>query len=320
MSLSPYWWPDPTKKDGKPYIRKDGEVNPEREKYDQPTLDAITDGVETLATAYYLTGDEKYAAKAAGLIRAWYFDDATKMNPNCRYSQIHMGRDEPEASGTLECNRMRRVVDADAMLAGSSNWTNEDHAKLQAWFKQFLNYMLTSEQGNAEHNAPNNHGTWFVVQASTYAMFIGDEATAKKLIDEQGKKRIASQIEPDGRQPLELLRTKAYDYSRFNLEALENLAMFANRIGVDLWNYKTDDGRCIRAAVDWLAPYAAGEKQWDGMQITEPKMSETVRVYRLAATDTMNRNTKPSHKRRESEERSRKAIGRTSCIRRRSRR
>ena len=114
-------------------------------------------------------------------------------------------------------------------------------------------------------------------------MFVGDEATAKKLVDEQGKKRIASQIEPDGRQPFEMVRTKAYDYSRFNLEALENLAMFAQRVGVDLWSYKTEDGRSIRAALDWLAPYASGVKKWDGKQITEPKMSETVRVFRLAA-------------------------------------
>src|SRR5581483_6046230 len=117
----------------------------------------------------------------------------------------------------------------------------------------------------------------------TYMMFVGDNDAARKLLEEQAKKRIASQIEPDGRQPLELVRTKAYDYCRFNLEALENVAMFGDRLGMNLWNYKTDDGRCIRAAVDWLAPFASGEKQWDGMQITEPKMVETGRVFRFAA-------------------------------------
>src|SRR5436305_1275860 len=42
-SLSPYWWADPSKADGKPYIRKDGQTNPERLQYDQPALDAFTD-------------------------------------------------------------------------------------------------------------------------------------------------------------------------------------------------------------------------------------------------------------------------------------
>jgi hypothetical protein len=169
------------------------------------------------------------------------------------------------------------------LLTGSANWSAEDHEKLQAWFKQFLNYLLTTKQGDDEHNAPNNHGTWFCVQATTYALYLGDDTTAKKLINEQGTKRISSQIEPDGRQPLELVRTKAYDYCRFNLEALCNVALLGKHVGVDLWNYKTDDGRSIRAALDWLAPYATGEKTWEGKQITDPKMLESARVYRLAA-------------------------------------
>jgi len=283
MSLSPYWWPDPSKKDGAPYIRKDGQVNPERLKYDEPTIVAFAADVDTLATAYFFSGDEKYAARAAQLIRAWYFDDATRMNPNCRYGQIHIGDDKAQGTAVLECNQMRHVVDADALLIGSSNWTSADHEKLQAWFKEFLSYLLTSKQGESEHNAPNNHGTWFLVQSVTYALYLGDDDTAKKLIYEQAKHRIATQIESDGREPLELVRTKAYDYCRFNLEALENVALLADRVGIDLWNYKTDDGRSIRAALDWLSPYASGEKKWEGQQITDPKMNETMRVYRIAA-------------------------------------
>ena len=123
MSLSPYWWPDPSKPDGKPYIRKDGQINPERLKYDQPTIEAFAETVQTLAMAYYFSGDEKYAAKAAELLRVWYFDDATKMNPNCKYGQIHLGNDRMQGTAVLECNRMRLAVDADGMLDGSSNWT-----------------------------------------------------------------------------------------------------------------------------------------------------------------------------------------------------
>src|SRR5512142_174353 len=29
LSFGPYWWPDPKKPNGLPYIRRDGEVNPE---------------------------------------------------------------------------------------------------------------------------------------------------------------------------------------------------------------------------------------------------------------------------------------------------
>jgi hypothetical protein len=191
--------------------------------------------------------------------------------------------DKVRGVGCIETNRMRSVLDADGLLAGSSNWSGEDHAKLQAWFKEFLNYLLTSDQGHEERDAPNNHGTWFAVQTSMYALYLDDTELAKKIIDEQGHARIKSQVEPDGRQPRELERTKAYDYSRFNLEALCNLARLGERVGVDLWNYKTDDGRSIRAALDWLAPYASGEKQFEGQQIVPAKTVEAARVFRWAA-------------------------------------
>jgi hypothetical protein len=283
MSLSPYWWPDPAKPDGKPYLRKDGQVNPEREKYDQPKLDKLTEAAGDLALAYYLKGDEKYAQKASQLIRVWFLDDATRMNPNCRYAQVVRGQDEVRQYGVIETVRMRRVLDADALLNGSTHWSDADHQKLKAWFKEYLDYLLTSEQGRKEHDSPNNHGSWYAVQTASYAMYLGDESTARQLVAGQGRKFISTQIDPDGRQPLEMERTKAFDYSRFNLEALGNLAMFGQQLGVDLWNFKTEDGRSLRAALDWFAPYASGEKKWEGQQIVDPKMAEAMRVYRWAA-------------------------------------
>jgi hypothetical protein len=62
MSLSKYWWPDPDKSDGLPYIRKDGEVNPETNKIpDHENLNKVILAVSTLGQAYYFNGEEKYA-------------------------------------------------------------------------------------------------------------------------------------------------------------------------------------------------------------------------------------------------------------------
>src|SRR5262245_29546956 len=135
MSLSPYWWPDPTKSDGKPYIRKDGLVNPERANYDLDGLDQVCKAADSLGLAYYLTGDEQYAEKCAQLIRVWFLDDATRMNPNVQFAQFVPGYTETRPSGCIEVNRLRSVVDADGLITGSKSWSKEDHQKLQAWFK-----------------------------------------------------------------------------------------------------------------------------------------------------------------------------------------
>jgi len=85
---------------------------------------------------------------------------------------------------------------------------------------------------------------------------------------EFGAKRIAKQIEPDGRQPRELARTQAWNYSIFNLEALINAASIADQLRIDLWNYQTDDQRSIRKALDWLLPFSTGAKKWSDSQIS----------------------------------------------------
>ena len=262
---------------------EDGEFNPQREKYDLPRMEAMGDAVGNLSLAYYFTGDEKYAAKAKELIRVWFVDEKTRMNPNMKYAQFRPGYDDLRPAGIIESNRLRAVVDADGLLAGSKHWSADDSKKLKAWFRELLNYLETSEQGKNEQAAPNNHGTWYGVQATTYALYLGDKELAKKLILRHGRDRIASQIEPDGRQPHELERTNGFDYSRFNILAHQELAMLGERVGLDLWHYQTPDGRSLRKAIDWLLPYATGEKKWEYQQIRSKKMKEAATVLRRAA-------------------------------------
>jgi hypothetical protein len=282
MSLSPYWWPDPSKPDGKPYIRKDGQFNPERAKYDLEPMDKMTKAVDALATAYFFTGDEKYAKKAGELMRAWFIDESTRMNPNLKFAQFVPGYDKPRPSGIIEGGRFRRVVDADGLLAGSQHWSSADSAALKSWFGQLLQYIRTSEQGRGEIEQANNHGSWVHVQMATYALFTGQDDVARELLGKY-KELVDSQIKPDGTQPEELARTQSFHYSRYNLLALIELATLGDHLGMDLWNYKTDDGRSLRTAIDYLLPYAVKEKDWPHEQITPIKYGDMVEVLRRAA-------------------------------------
>jgi hypothetical protein len=284
MSLSPYWWPDKSKPDGKPFVRKDGEVNPDRAKYDLPHMEAQSDAAEALAMHYYFTGDEKYAKRSAVILRAWFIDPATRMNPNCRYAQFIPGvEEENRAAGVIETNRLRDVVDADGLLAGSQHWSADDSKQLKGWFRDFLTYLIESEQGKKEQAAPNNHGTFWGVQAATYALYLDDAELAKQIIQKHGPGRIAKQIEPDGRQPEEIERTKAFDYSRFNILAHQDLAMLGSRIGLDVWSYQSEDGRSLRKAIDWMLPFMTAERAWQYKQISPPKLKEAATVLRRAA-------------------------------------
>ena len=283
MSQAPYFWADPKSPNGLPYIRRDGERNPEINKYpDHKILDELENSVETLSLAYYLKGDETYATKAVQLLRAFFLDPATKMNPNLEYAQAIPGVNTGRGIGLIETRGLTRVVDAIGLLNGSKALTDADKQGLKDWFGKFLAWMQESKNGRDESASKNNHGSSYDVQTASYALFIGKRDLAKQIIETAKAKRIALQIEPDGRQPLELERTRAWSYSIMNLDELMQLATLGDVVGVDLWNYKTTDGRSIRRALEYLYPFAIGEK-WTYQQLGEWQPQDLFPLMRRAA-------------------------------------
>jgi hypothetical protein len=276
MSLAPYWWPNPDTPNGLPYIRRDGEINPERDHAsDRKRLDAMVHAVTTLASAYFFTGTDKYADRAVKLLRFWFFDPASKMTPRLEYAQAVPGRSQGGAAGIIETHDLPYLLDAVALLSHSPLWTKTDHKQLQAWFGAYLEWLRKSPQGRDEAEAKNNHGTWYDVQIASYALFTAQDQLAKSVLTQFRAKRIDKQIEPEGRQPRELARAQPWHYSVFNLEAMLNAAAIAGTIGVDPSSFDKGPGD-IRAAMNWLAPFATGEKKWQSGQ------SSNLRPERLA--------------------------------------
>ncbi|PYS57438.1 MAG: hypothetical protein DMF74_26040, partial [Acidobacteria bacterium] len=173
MTQAPYFWPDPKSPNGLPYIRRDGERNPEINRItDHHSLDQLESSVETLALAYYFKGDEAYAAKAVQLLRAFFLDAATRMNPNLQYAQFIPGVNTGRGIGLIETRGLTHVVDAIGLLAESKSLTDADQRGLQDWFGKFLQWMQESKNGREEAAAKNNHGTYYDVQVVSYALFL----------------------------------------------------------------------------------------------------------------------------------------------------
>jgi hypothetical protein len=283
VSLAPYFWPNPDTRDGLPYVRRDGRANPEKDRYDKPQLARLGEAVRTLGLAYFLTGDERYAAHAAKLVRAWFLDAATRMNPNFTHAQFIPGQNTGRGTGLIEARSFVYVLDGLALVGGSPSWTSADRDALKDWYKQFLGWMRTSPEGRQEANAGNNHGSWYDVELAAFALFTGDRDLARQTVEAAKAKRIARQIEPDGSMPRELERTKSLDYTLFNLQALFHLATLGDRVGVDLWHHQTADGRGLRQALDSVLSYTTGGRPWPGQQINKPHLSGLRTLLRRAA-------------------------------------
>ncbi|WP_375446755.1 alginate lyase family protein [uncultured Fibrella sp.] len=283
MSVGPYWWPDSTKPNGLPYIRKDGQINPERYAIQDGTyLNALCDDVQVLALAYYFSNDENYARRAADLLRVWFLNSDTRMNPNLNYGQAIPGITEGRGIGLIDTRMLAKLVDAVQLLKESKAWPQKDHVALQTWFRQFLTWMLTSPVGKDEEDEHNNHGTYYDFQTVAFALFLNDKPLAKQMLAQKTMKRIQSQLNEDGSQPHELARTLTWGYSLMNLKGFFGLAQLAEKVNIDLWNYETADGKSIRKAYTWMLPYAEGEKPWTFQQIKDLHREEFLPVKVVA--------------------------------------
>ncbi|MEM6334134.1 MAG: alginate lyase family protein [Planctomycetota bacterium] len=282
VSLSPYWWPNPDTDDGLPYVRRDGEVNPERDLYDLPALDTMTTSVRDLALAAFYLGDQRYAENAAERLRVWFLNEDTRMNPRMLYGQFVPGVSEGRKFGIIETNRFRWTPDAAAIVHEAGALTDEELDGVKAWFDAYKTWLLTSEFGTGELAGKNNHGTWCAAQIALYASFSGDEATVVAMC-EGVKERIAYQYAPDGSQHEELRRTRALEYSDFNNRAMLELAHMGSAVGVDLWSFETAGGRSIRKGIDFLTPYMVDIDSWTYQQTRTPRYDRLAAGLRRAS-------------------------------------
>lgn len=267
MTIAIYFWPDPKKADGLPYIRRDGEINPETKDYkDKANIGLMIKSVEKLALAYYFSEDEKYAEKAVAQIKAWFLDPATKMNPNLNFAQAIKGKNDGRGIGLIESREFVLVIDAIGLLQHSKHWTSKEQTGMEDWFKAYLEWFSTSKNGIEEMNAKNNHGIWYDAQKLGFALFTKNNKAAKSTI-ESVKERLESQMDETGFFPLEMERTISLHYEAFILEPLFWIAQMGGFLNEDLWNYETPKGKSIKKGFEVLVPYLTNEKDWIGQQI-----------------------------------------------------
>jgi Alginate lyase len=273
VSMAPYFWPDADATGGLPYVRRDGQLNPEAnsDRYDKRRLMEMARNSEALALAYRFTGNDVYAACCARQLRTWFLDPATRMTPHLAYAQVIPGKAKGRSFGVLDGHYLLPAFDAAGLLRGSRYWSESDREQLVAWAAEFLRWLRTSRSGRKEARSQNNHGTLFDVQVAHLSLLVGDVELARQTAERAKKRRIARQIRPEGSQPKELSRTEAFFYSQYNLAALFKLATRAEHAGVDLWRYETAFGAGIRTALDFVVPYLEntskpwpyqGRRQW----------------------------------------------------------
>jgi len=270
MTIGPYWWPNPDTEDGLPYVRRDGVTNPQANDntFDRRSRSRMTSAVNTLAQAYFFTGEEAYAEHAALLLRTWFLDEATAMNPHLQYAQAVPGRNEGRGIGIIDTVGWIDLIDSVGLIQSSPHWTAQDHEGLRRWFGEYLDWLKTSDNGRNEQGQINNHGTWYDAQVMIFALFTDQPDLAKEQLRQWTLRRIDSQMTVDGEQPYEVRRTRSWNYSTYNLRAFFTVARLGRHVDENLWQYEDEDGRSLTRALHYLLDYHERIDDWPHRQIS----------------------------------------------------
>jgi hypothetical protein len=209
FSEGDYWWPDEANPDS-PYVQRDGLTNPDNFVAHRKAMIRFSRIVGALASAYILTGNNKYAARAMVHCRAWFVDTATLMNPNLLFAQAIKGRATGRGIGIIDTIHFMEVVQGMLVFEKSGAATKGELEKCKQWFESYLNWLTTHPYGKAEMNAANNHGTCWVMQVASFSKFTGNHKLQEFCRERYKSVLLPGQMSADGSFPLELRRTKPY--------------------------------------------------------------------------------------------------------------
>lgn len=279
-------WPNPKTPDGMPWIRRDGPANPAAKGpgYDKASYNLTISRIQTLALAWFYARDERYAAKAAQLLRVWFTDPATRMNPNFNHASALPGVYAGMPIGIIEGVVLIELFDHVKLLAGAKAWVAADDAALRGWISGYVAWLLGSKFGQTEGRATNNHGVWYAAQVAACSLYLGERQHVRPMV-ENVRKFLAAQQTPEGGFDSELKREQSLMYSVYVLMAYETLARCGAQTGDDLWHYTTANGRSLERGIAFIAPYLSGDKAWTWHDIEagKPVRANAFIMTRLAA-------------------------------------
>ena len=267
MTMGTYWWPDPSKPEGLPYIRRDGYVN--KEAQDRNTYAAMATAVSELAHAAYLFERRDLGERSLEFLAAWHIDEKTRMNPHAEYAQAIPGICEGRGIGIIDIRMSYKIFDATEILYALGIMNAEQYAAIKKWYVDFVNWLITSEKGIFEDNYFNNHGCWYDVQVLSAAIFTGRSELARRVAMNSYRRRHKMHINADGKQPHELERTQAMSYSVMNLLGLSIIAGLSVPLGYREYievDAEADDILLAKAA-EFLYPYTKDQSEFPYAQI-----------------------------------------------------
>lgn len=201
----------------------------------------------TLALAWVVTDDSRYARHAAEFIRAWV-EGVDETRDTCPDS----GGSDCATSLLVSRNAPGFVFAAD-LLEGSGALSDDDEDRLRGWLATLI--LPAASQRT------NNWGDAGIFMRLAVADYIGDATAFAAAVD--GWRDMMDLVTSEGQIPEETRRgSLGLLYTQGAISFKVGAATIAERRGVDLWSYEGELGGTLRSAIDNLARYWEDPQAW----------------------------------------------------------
>ena len=216
---------------------------------------SMSESVRELALGYAFTGDKKYADKAIKLIKVWFTDPKTGMNPNWQ-SNFQ--------------NRIEEAVSLGEAFAGIDlildypGWKQEDKQAMLSWAKAYskgLSSFMDKYANTSKPSGLNNIDTWTISMAANVAVVMDDKTFFNKVV--KAWKNVAmTQANSAGLLTIELKRYDSLSYSTYALNSFVQVAEVARHNGIDLYNFRQKNGMTLEKIFDAHAMFGVNPGAW----------------------------------------------------------
>ncbi len=257
-----YWWPNPEDPDG-PYIRKDGQTNPENFVAHRHSMIRLSQIVGMQTSAYLLSGDKKFAKATQKHLEAWFVNPETRMNPSLLYVQAIKGKVTGRGIGIIDAIHLVEVARSIEILEANNILPQETISEIQNWFSEFVTWLTTHPYGLDEMNTKNNHATCWVMQVGAFARLTKNTEVLELCRNRFKTILLPNQMGEDGSFPRELVRTKPYGYSLFNIDAFMTCAEILSDENNNLYEFTTQDGKNMKLGAEYLYPFVKDKSTWE---------------------------------------------------------
>lgn len=250
-----------------PWVRRVNEVNTKAFTNHRGLVYNMGDAVAALTAAFVVTGESRYAARAAEHLRAWFVAPETRMTPSLQFAQRIPGTPAGRPEGVIETVPLAEAARSVRFLVVSDALTTAELTAIRKWFTDYATWMNESRMGGLARDMKDQHGSSWLFQSAAYADanvtgLTSDDTTLSALRHRFRSATLRAEMNGTGIFPHVVSSPNPYRDCLFNLDLLCLACELMTTRFDNPWEFELQDGPGLRAAIAYHYPAIANRAVW----------------------------------------------------------